>query len=153
MPCRAGSQLLNVSGEKVMSKEFDRMKFGQMVADRDYDVAIAYADRFRRKDPESEELRQFAARARTSKVEIMAMEAARIGETPSPQRLDEMIRLLNLAVELEPDLADAHWNLAVIHARYRKDAKRATLCLRKAKDLGYRHPMMRALEALLDDLD
>ena len=136
-----------------MREKFDRMKFGGMLADRDYDIAIAYADRFRNKDPENEELCQASARARTAKVEIMMMEADRIGETPSPQRLDEMVRLLELAVELEPDLADAHWNLAVIHARFCKDPKRARQCLQQAKNLAYQHPMMRALDELLNDLD
>ncbi len=135
-----------------MSQEFDSMKFGRMLADRDYDVAIAYADRFRSKNTGNTELREAAARARTAKVEIMMMEAERAHEPPSPRQLDEMVRLLELAVELEPGLADAHWNLAVIHARFRKDGKRARLCLQRAKDLDYRHRMMHALDELIDEL-
>lgn len=134
-----------------MDEPFDRFHFGGLIQTKRHDEAIAYVDRFRGNDPTNPELKRFAALARGGKGEHILESSDRLGVAPSLERLEEMIGIFEEAIEIDPTLADPYWDLAVIHGRFRQDATSARQYLAQARELGYQHPMMAALENLIDE--
>lgn len=72
-----------------------------------------------------------------------------LGVRPNERLLAEAEADLRRAVAVDPDLADAHWDLAVVEARFRGDYDAAARHLATARGLGYLHPSMRRLERLI----
>src|SRR5580765_971580 len=68
---------------------------------------------------------------------------------PAAYALDEIRATLTRAVEADPTLADPHWDLAVVCARFTGDYQAAAKHLAAAREQGYQHPMMDKLEALI----
>jgi len=132
-----------------MGKEFDRLKYAELLKAQRHDDAIAYVDRFRKRDPDNPTLKLRAARARGGKGEDILMACDRAGVMPSPEQLDTMSDLFKEAIALDPYLAAPYWDLAVIHARFLKQPGQAAGYLADAKRLGYKHAMMKRLEALI----
>jgi len=69
--------------------------------------------------------------------------------TPGAFALDEMQATLARAVQADPSLADPHWDLAVVNARFVGDFELAAKYLAAARERAYQHPMMSKLEALI----
>jgi tetratricopeptide (TPR) repeat protein len=132
-----------------MAKEFDRLKYAELLKAERHDDAIAYVDRFRRHDPDDPTLKRRAALARGGKGEFILMTCDRSGTPPSPEQIDTMDNLFKEAIALDPFLADPYWDLAVIHMRFRDEPVQAAAYLADAKRLGYKHPMMKRLEAMI----
>jgi len=68
---------------------------------------------------------------------------------PAAYALDEIRATLTRAVEADPTLADPHWDLAVVCARFTGDYQAAAKHLAAAREQGDQHPMMDKLEALI----
>jgi len=132
-----------------MAKEFDRLEYAELLKAQRHDDAIAYVDRFRKKDPDNPTLKLRAARARGGKGEDILMTCDRAGVVPSSEQIDTMCGLFKEAIALDPYLADPYWDLAVIHARFLNQPDRAAAYLADAKRLGYKHAMMKRLEAMI----
>jgi len=132
-----------------MKKKFDRLEYAELLKAQRYDDAIVYVDRFRKKDPDNPTLKLRAARARGGKGEDILMTCDRAGVRPSPEQIDTMYGLFKEAIALDPYLADPYWDLAVIHARFLNQPDQAAACLADAKRLGYKHKMMKRLEAMI----
>jgi len=132
-----------------MGKEFDRLKYAELLKAERRDDAIAYVDRFRKYDPDDPTLKRRAALARGGKGEDMLMSCDRAGVRPSPEQIDTMCALFEEAIALDPYLADPYWDLAVIHARFLNQPTQAAGYLADAKRLGYKHAMMKRLEAMI----
>lgn len=81
--------------------------------------------------------------------ELMMRWADGLGVTPPPDLVADALADLGRAVEIDPTLADPFWDLAVIHARFEGDRARARERLDEARALGYAHPMMAPLDALI----
>ena len=133
-----------------MGKEFDRLEYAELLKAQRHDDAIAYVDRFLKHDPDNPTLKLRAARARGGKGEDILMSCDRAGVMPSPEQIDTMCGLFQEAIALDAYLADPYWDLAVIHARFLNQPDQAADYLGKAKRLGYKHPMMKRLEALIE---
>lgn len=132
-----------------MGKEFDRLEYAELLKVHRHDDAIAYVDRFREHDPDDPTLKLRAARARGGKGESIMMACDQAGVTPSPEQIDAMCDLFKEAIALDPYLADPYWDLAVVHARFLNQPGQAAAYLADAKRLGYKHAMMKQLEALI----
>jgi tetratricopeptide (TPR) repeat protein len=72
------------------------------------------------------------------------------GMPPSADQLEEMNRLLDRAIVLDPRLPDLQWDKAVIAARFLHQFEEADGFLQRAKELGYSHPMMGRLEEMIE---
>jgi len=132
-----------------MGKKFDRLKYAELLTAQRHDDAIAYVDRFRKHDPDDPTLKLRAARARGGKGEDILMTCDRAGVKPSPEQLDTMSALFKEAIALDPYLAAPYWDLAVIHARFLNQPDQAAAYLADAKRLGYKHALMKRLEAMI----
>jgi len=132
-----------------MGKEFDRLHYAELLKAQRLDDAIAYVDRFREKDLDDPSLKRRAALARGGKGELILTACDRSGEIPSKEQIDTMCDLFKEAIALDPYLADPYWDLAVIHARFLDQPEHAAGYLADAKRLGYKHAMMKQLEALI----
>jgi tetratricopeptide (TPR) repeat protein len=84
-----------------------------------------------------------------SRVELIMGWADALGVVPPDDMVARSEQSLRRAVESDPTVADVHWDLAVVLARYRGDYASAGESLRAALDLGYAHPMVPRLQALL----
>jgi hypothetical protein len=133
-----------------MAKEFDRLEYAELLKAERHDDAIAYVDRFRKKDPDDPTLKRRAALARGGKGEFILMSCDRKGVAPSQSQIDTMCALFEEAIVLDPYLADPYWDLAVVHMRFLNEAARAKAYLADAKRLGYTHSMMKRLEAMIE---
>jgi hypothetical protein len=131
-------------------KEFDRLTYAELLKAERHDDAIAYVDRFRKHDPDDPTLKLRAARARGGKGEAILTACDRAGVAPSPAQIDAMCALFEEAVALDPYLADPYWDLAVVHMRFLHDPAKAAAYLADAKRLGYKHKLMKRLEAMID---
>jgi CHAT domain-containing protein/tetratricopeptide (TPR) repeat protein len=118
-----------------------------------HDDAIALLNPLVDEHPQDMRLRRTLALVLGGKVERMLENADRLGITPDSEELDRMEENLVRGSELDPQLADLHWDRAVIQARFRGNFDEATAELNRAKQLGYAHPMMQRLEALIRDRD
>jgi tetratricopeptide (TPR) repeat protein len=132
-----------------MGKEFDRLSYAELLKAQRLDDAIAYVDRFLKRDPDNPTLKRRAALARGGKGEDILMTCDRAGTRPSPEQIDTMCSLFKEAIALDPYLADPYWDLAVIHARFLDQPEPAAGYLADAKRLGYKHAMMKQLEAMI----
>ena len=132
-----------------MGKKFDRLKYAELLKAQRHDDAIAYVDRFRKHDPDDPTLKLRAARARGGKGEDILTTCDRAGVKPSPEQLDTMSALFKEAIALDPYLAAPYWDLAVIHARFLNQPDQAAAYLADAKRLGYKHALMKRLEAMI----
>jgi hypothetical protein len=130
-------------------KEFDRHKYAEILTAERYDDAIAYVDGFRKNDPDDPTLKLRAARARGAKGEAIMAACDRAGIAPTPEQIDTMNALFKEAIALDPYLAPPYWDLAVIHMRFLNDPAQAKAHLADAKRLGYKHKMMKQLEAMI----
>jgi tetratricopeptide (TPR) repeat protein len=133
-----------------MGKEFDRLAYAELLKAERHDDAIAYVDRFRKRDPDNPTLKLRAARARGGKGEFILMTCDRAGVGPSQAQIDTMCDLFKEAIALDPYLAAPYWDLAVVHMRFRNDPAKAAAFLADAKRLGYKHNMMKRLEAMIE---
>ena len=134
-----------------MGKAFDRLEYAELLKAERHDDAIAYVDRFREKDPDDPSLKRRAALARGGKGELILTACDRSGEIPSKEQIDTMCDLFKEAIALDPYLADPYWDLAVIHMRFLDAPDQAAAYLADAKRLGYKHPLMKRLEAMIAD--
>ena len=132
-----------------MGKEFDRLEYAELLKARRHDDAIAYVDRFRKNAPDDPTLKLRAARARGGKGEAIMMACDQAGVAPSQEQIDNMCALFKAAIDLDPYLAAPHWDLAVVHMRYLNEPAKAAAYLTDAKRLGYKHKMMKRLEAMI----
>jgi hypothetical protein len=130
-------------------KEFDRLHYAELLKAERHDDAIAYVDRFRKKDTDDPSLKRRAALARGGKGEFILAACDRAGVAPSTEEIGAMLVLFREAIALDPYLADPYWDLAVIHMRFLNDARKAADYLADAKRLHYKHPMMKRLEAMI----
>jgi tetratricopeptide (TPR) repeat protein len=133
-----------------MGKKFDRLKYAELLKAQRLDDAIAYVDRFRKRDPDDPTLKRRAALARGGKGEDILMSCNRAGTLPSAEQIDTMCDLFKEAIALDPYLADPYWDLAVIHVRFLSQPEQAAGYLADAKRLGYKHAMMKRLEAMIE---
>ena len=129
--------------------EFDRQKYAQLLVAQRHDDAIAYLGKFRKKDPDDPTLKLRAARARGGKGEAIMAACDRAGRAPSQEQIETMCALFKEAIDLDPYLAAPYWDLAVVHVRFLNDPKAAAAYLADAKRLGYKHNMMKKLEAMI----
>ena len=134
-----------------MAKKFDRLKYAELLKAERHDDAIAYVDRFRKKDPDDPTLKRRAALARGGKGEFILQGCDRSGHPPTPEQIDTMRALFKEAIALDPYLADPYWDLAVIYMRFLDDAGQAAYYLADAKRLNYKHPLMKRLEAMVKE--
>ena len=132
-----------------MAQEFDRLKYAELLKAERHDDAIAYVDRVRQKDPDDPTLKRRAALARGGKGEFIMAACDREGAEPSPEQLATMCTLFEEAIALDPYLADPYWDLAVVHMRFLDDPAKAAAYLSDAKRLGYKHSLMKRLEAMI----
>jgi len=132
-----------------MADEFDRLKYAELLKAERHDDAIAYVDRLRKSDPDDPTLKRRAALARGGKGEFIMMACDREGVPPSQDQIDTMCALFKEAVSLDPYLADSYWDLAVVHMRFLNDPAKAAAFLADAKRLGYKHNLMKRLEAMI----
>ena len=132
-----------------MGIEFDRLKYAELLKAQRHDDAIAYVDRFREHDPDDPTLKRRAALARGGKGETILMACDRSGTLPSQEQINVMRDLFKEAIALDAYLADPYWDLAVIHARFLNQPGQAAEYLAHAKRLGYKHVMMKQLEAMI----
>lgn len=72
-----------------------------------------------------------------------------LGMPPSADQIEEMNRLLDRAIALDPKLPDVQWDKAVIAARFLQHFDEAERYLQRAKELAYSHPMMGRLKELI----
>lgn len=128
---------------------FEATEYAALMEAKDHGAAIAYVDRFRRAAPDDPDLRRYAALARGAKGEHEMGTYDQMQVPPPRQRLDALVALFTDATEIDPDLADPWWDLAVVHARFLGQPTQARAYLSRAQALGYRHPMMDRLEAML----
>ena len=133
-----------------MAKKFDRLEYAELLKAERLDDAIAYVDRFRRKDPDDPTLKLRAARARGGKGEAIMAACDEAGVVPSPEQVDTMCDLFKEAIALDPYLADPYWDLAVVHMRFLNEPAKAAAYLADAKRLGFKHDMMKRLEAMIE---
>jgi hypothetical protein len=61
-----------------------------------------------------------------------------------------MCDLFKEAIALDPYLADPYWDLAVVHMRFLNEPAKAAAYLADAKRLGFKHDMMKRLEAMIE---
>jgi hypothetical protein len=134
-----------------MAKKFDRLKYAELLKAERHDDAIAYVDRFRKKAPDDSTLKRRAALARGGKGEFILQRCDRSGQPPTSEQIDTMCALFKEAIALDPYLADPYWDLAVISMRFLDDAGKAAYYLADAKRLNYKHPMMKRLEAMIEE--
>ena len=134
-----------------MAKKLDRLKYAEMLKAERHDDAIAYVDRFRKKNPDDPTLKRRAALARGGKGEFILQSCDRAGKVPTQEQIDAMCALFKEAILLDPYLADPYWDLAVIHMRFLNDAGKAASYLADAKRLNYKHAMMKHLEAMIEE--
>jgi tetratricopeptide (TPR) repeat protein len=132
-----------------MAKEFDRLEYAELLKAERHDDAIAYVDRCRERDPDDPTLKRRAALARGGKGEFIMTACDREGVPPSQDQIDTMCALFKEAIALDPCLADPYWDLAVVHMRFLNDPAKAAAFLADAKRLGYKHSMMKRLEAMI----
>lgn len=132
-----------------MGKTFDRFHYAGLMQAKQHDKAIDYVDQFRTIDPGNFQIMHFAALARGAKGEHILESSDRMGIPPSSEQQEEMIQIFKEAIEIDPALADPYWDLAVIHGRFRHNATLSRQYLDQARKLGYQHPMMIALEAMI----
>jgi tetratricopeptide (TPR) repeat protein len=83
------------------------------------------------------------------RAELVLRWADALRTVPSPGLLKEIEEDLREAIDVDPTLADPHWDLAVINARYRADYAAASKYLSAAISLGYQHPMTHRLVGLI----
>ena len=114
-----------------------------------HDDAIAYVDQIRQNDPDDPTLKRRAALARGGKGEFIMAACDREGVEPLPEQLATMCALFEAAIALDPYLADPYWDLAVVHMRFLDDPAKAAAYLSDAKRLGYKHSLMKRLEAMI----
>jgi tetratricopeptide (TPR) repeat protein len=132
-----------------MAKEFDRLEYAELLKAARHDDAIAYVDRYRKKDPDNPTLKLRAARARGGKGEAIMTACDQKGIEPTEAQIDTMCALFREAIALDPYLADPYWDLAVVHMRFLHDPAKAAAYLTDAKRLGYKHKLMKRLEAMI----
>lgn len=133
-----------------MGKEFDRLKYAELLKDQRHDDAIAYLDRLRAHDPDDPALKLRAARARGGKGEYILMSCDQAGVAPSQEQIGAMCVLFKEAIALDPYLAAPYWDLAVVHMRFLDQPAKAAAYLADAKRLGYKHNMMKRLETMIE---
>ena len=122
----------------------------QFMQDGRYCEAVAFLDEARQADTEQVAFTRPIALALGAAAERVLRWADSAHVPPPDDVLDLLERDLRRATEIDPALADPFWDLAVIAARFRGDREAATRYLGSAKSLGYRHPLVQRLEALLD---
>ncbi len=141
-------------GEKIMAarniEEILREASALQVAKR-HDEAIALLMPLAERLPNDQRLGHALALAYGGKAEFLLEEADRLGAMPTADELERIEHLLERASEADPNLADPYWDRAVIHARFRENFDEAATQLSRAKALGYAHPMMPRLEALIHE--
>jgi tetratricopeptide (TPR) repeat protein len=133
-----------------MAKKFDRLEYAELLKAARHDDAIAYVDRFRKKNPDDPALKLRAARARGGKGEAIMAACDRAGDLPSQAQIETLCGLFEEAIALDPYLAAPYWDLAVVHMRFLNDPARAAAYLADAKRLGYKHSLMKRLEAMIE---
>ena len=84
------------------------------------------------------------------KGEAIMTSCDRAGVAPTREQIDTMCALFKEAIDLDPYLAAPYWDLAVVHMRFLNDPARAAAFLTDAKRLGYKHKMMKQLEAMIE---
>jgi tetratricopeptide (TPR) repeat protein len=131
------------------STAFDPSEYELLMEARQYDDAIAYVDRLREQHPGDRELRRFAALARGAKGEHELLTYDQMQVAPPPERIAALVALFSEATEVDPELADPWWDLAVVYARFHGEPAQAGKYLARTKALGYWHPMMEALEEMV----
>jgi hypothetical protein len=132
-----------------MSTSFDPLVAAELITARQHDEAITYIDQYRATHPDDAEATRLAALARGGKAEHILDAIDQVGLAPSSTRVDQIVALLKGAVAVDPTLADPYWDLAVVHARFLAQPAVARQYLQQAQALGYQHPMMGRLEAML----
>ena len=132
-----------------MGEEFDKLELAELLKVARHDDAIAYVDKFLKKDPDDPILKLRAARVRGGKGEAIMTSCDRAGVAPTREQIDTMCALFKEAIDLDPYLAAPYWDLAVVHMRFLNDPARAAAFLADAKRLGYKHKMMKQLEAMI----
>lgn len=100
--------------------------------------------------PQDKSIKHQLAQVYGGLVESRLKRQDQMGITPGADQLAEMERLLARAMELDPALADLQWDKAVISARFRRRYNEADEYLARAQALGYNHPMMARLKALIE---
>jgi tetratricopeptide (TPR) repeat protein len=132
-----------------MAADFDLLQYAELLKAERHDEAIAYVDRVRQNDPDDPTLKRRAALARGGKGEFIMTACDREGVGPSQEQIDTMCTLFEEAIALDPYLADPYWDLAVVHMRFLDDPAKAAVYLADAKRLGYKHNLMKRLEAMI----
>ena len=134
-----------------MGEAFDKLEYAEMLKAGRHDDAIAYVDEFREQDPDDPNLKLRAARARGGKGEAILTACDQTGDAPSPKQIDTMCALFEEAIALDPYLAAAYWDLAVVHMRFLDDPDKAAAYLADAKRLGFKHKMMDPLDTMIKE--
>lgn len=71
--------------------------------------------------------------------------------TPPPGKTAFIRMLFEEAISADPSLADVYWNMAVLSARFLRDFEAAAYFWEKARELGYIHPRMLQLAAMIEN--
>jgi tetratricopeptide (TPR) repeat protein len=85
----------------------------------------------------------------TARSEMILQWADALRVTPGADLLARVVGDLRRAISLDPALADAHLDLAVVAGRFQGDHATAAQELEAAVGLGYQHPAMGLLAALI----
>jgi len=129
--------------------EDSHAEYQHLMNSRQYDAAIGLMERLRRIAPDDRQLNRPTALAYGAKGELVMNWNDRLRLKPGPDLLAEMELVFRRAVAVDPTLADPYWDIAVLKARFAEDFDEARQFYEKAKDLGYYHPMMPALDDIL----
>lgn len=124
-------------------------EYQHLMNSREHDAAIGLMERLRRIAPDARQLNRPTALAYGAKGELIMNWNDRLRLKPGPDLLTEMELVFRRAVAVDPTLADPYWDIAVLNARFAEDFDEARQFYEKAKDLGYYHPMMPALDDIL----
>lgn len=95
-------------------------------------------------------LRRQAAYALGAGVEYRLQVAEGFQISPPKDVLERLLDELDDAVALDETIADLHWDRAVIHARFTGNFAKADAAFLRALELGLSHPLIPALQRILE---
>lgn len=133
-----------------MSMEDRLDKAAELQAQGYHDAAIDLLETELAQSPEDDAVRRPLALACAGKAEKLLGQADQLGQPPDAEKLDDITHLLDRAIELDAELGDAHWDKAVVAARFLQRLDEAAIHLNRAIQLGYNHPMMPTLMAMIE---
>jgi CHAT domain-containing protein/tetratricopeptide (TPR) repeat protein len=122
---------------------------GKLLIGRQHDAAIELLQRALDFCPDDPELRHTAALAHAGKGELALGSADRLRATPSRAGLALLEAHFDQATQLDPNVPDPHWDLAVLKARFSGEFEAAARHLAAARQLGYTHPRMPQLAVMI----